>query len=249
MSKTSETGHAKNMANLESLISSITLFGEKYNPSKESIKLSSLQTLLEKTKVSFNEFYSAQTAYSKAVDDRELTFEPLSKLITRINNALKASDSNMKYDESVQSIIRKLQGRRASSKQIVEDLQSTEADEKPKNQISTSQMSYDSRIENLDRLIIQLSYIPEYVPNEIELKVETLKTLLNKLKASNSNVVTTFLKLDKARSSRNEILYHPISGVVDLASDVKSYIKSVYGTNSAEYLQISKLFFKTRLLN
>ena len=103
MSKTSESGHAKNMTNLESLISAITLFGEKYNPSKESIKLTSLQALLVSTKESFNAHYAAQTAYSKAVDNREIAFEPLSKLITRINNALKASDSNMKYDESVQS--------------------------------------------------------------------------------------------------------------------------------------------------
>ena len=50
MTKSSETGHAKNMANLESLITSISTFGNLYNPSKESIKLASLQTLLSGTK-------------------------------------------------------------------------------------------------------------------------------------------------------------------------------------------------------
>lgn len=247
MSKTSETGHAKNMANLESLISAITLFGEKYNPSKESIKLGSLQALLVSTKESFNAHYVAQTAYSKAVDDRVIAFEPLSKLITRINNALKASDSNMKYDESVQSIIRKLQGQRASAKLSAADLQTMEPDGKPKTQISTAQMSYNSRLENFDRLIIQLSSIPEYAPNEDELKIGTLQALLAVLKAANSKVIATYLQLDKARALRNETLYHPITGLVDLASDTKTYIKSLYGPSSPEYKQVAGLHFENRI--
>ncbi len=247
MSKTSESGHAKNMTNLESLISAITLFGEKYNPSKESIKLASLQALLVSTKESFNAHYAAQTAYSKAVDDREIAFEPLNKLITRINNALKASDSNMKYDESVQSIIRKLQGRRASAKLTEKEQQALTEAGTPKTQISTAQMSYDSRIENFDRLLIQLSSIPEYTPNEDELKIGTLQALLAVLKAANTNVIAAYLKLEKARGLRNEILYHPITGLIDRASDTKSYIKSLFGTASTEFKQVSGLGFENRL--
>ena len=246
MSKSSETGHAKNMANLESLITSIIAFGEKYNPAKESIKLGALQTLLTTTKDSFSGYYAAQSAYGKAVDDRETAFEPLSKLITRINHALKASDSNTKYDETVQTIIRKLQGRRASTKLTEEEQQTLTAEGKPKSQISTAQMSYDSRIENLDRLIIHLGTIPEYVPNEEELKLETLKTLYTQLKASNSAVVSAFIALDKARAHRNDILYQPLTGLVDRATDTKSYLKSLFGTTSPEYKQVSKLSFKTQ---
>ncbi len=239
MTQSSDTGHAKNMTNLESLISAITLFGEKYNPAKESIKLASLQALLATTKESFNAFYAAQTAYSKAVDDREIAFEPLNKLITRINNALKASDSNMKYDESVQSIIRKLQGQRASAKLTDEEKQALEAEGKTKTQISTSQMSYDSRLENFDRLIIQLSSIPEYAPNEEELKLDTLKSLYTQLKTANTNVIAAFLQLEKERGLRNEILYAPLTGLVDLAADTKTYIKSLYGTSSTQYKDIA----------
>jgi hypothetical protein len=46
MASISETGHAKNVTNLESLITSITAFGTSYNPSKDSIKLTALQALL-----------------------------------------------------------------------------------------------------------------------------------------------------------------------------------------------------------
>ena len=46
MASISETGHANNVANLESLIISATAFGTSYNPSKDSIKLPALQILL-----------------------------------------------------------------------------------------------------------------------------------------------------------------------------------------------------------
>lgn len=247
MSKTSETGHAKNMTNLESLITSIHTFGDQYNPAKESIKLASLQTLLSSTKESFNAYYVAQSAYGKAVDDRESAFEPLSKLITRVNNALKASDSSMRYDETIKTIIRKLQGKRASRKLNDEEQQVMGTEGTPKRQISTAQMSYDSRLENLEKLIIHLGDIPEYMPNEEDLKVETLKTLSTKLKNVNSAVVAAYIALERARADRNAILYEPLTGLVDRATDTKSYIKSVYGTTSPEYKQVSKLHFENRI--
>jgi hypothetical protein len=249
MSKTSETGHAKNMTNLGSMITSIIAFGDKYNPAKESIKLASLQTLLSSTKESFNAYYAAQSAYGKAVDDRESAFEPLSKLITRVNNALKASDTTTRNDDTIKTIIRKLQGQRASTKLTEEEQQAMGTEGTPKRQISTAQMSYDSRLENLDKLIIHLSDIGEYMPNEEELKVETLQTLSTKLKEVNGAVVAAYIALERARADRNGILYQPLTGLVDRAIDTKSYIKSVYGTTSPEYKQVGSIQFKTRLIN
>jgi hypothetical protein len=45
MATTSETGHAKNVANFDELISFVTAYGTTYNPSKASIKLTALQAL------------------------------------------------------------------------------------------------------------------------------------------------------------------------------------------------------------
>ncbi len=54
MASTSETGHAKNVTNLESLITSINALGTSYNPSRDSIKLNALQNLLNESKESLN---------------------------------------------------------------------------------------------------------------------------------------------------------------------------------------------------
>ena len=243
MASTTETGHANNVANFESLIISATAFGTSYNPSKESIKLTALQILLTNSKETLNSLNISQSAYSNAVAARESAFEPFSKLITRVNNALKASDTTVQVDESAQTIVRKLQGRRASAKITEEEKKVLEAEGKEVNQISATQLSYDSRLENLDKLIMLLESVPYYKPNEEDLKVESLKSLQADLRAKNNDVVLASIQLSNARIARNELLYKPLTGLVDTAFDFKVYIKSVFGATSPQYKQISKLKF------
>lgn len=246
MASISETSHAKNVTNLESLITSITAFGTSYNPSKDSIKLPALQTLLTNSNNSLITVNTAQSSYSIAVDAREVAFEPLGKLITRVNSALKASDSTVQIDESAQTIIRKLRGKRASAKLTDEEKQALEAEGKAANQISVSQMGYDTRLDNFDKLISLLSTVPQYNPNEEDLKINSLKALYADLKTKNTDVVTAYIQLDNARNSRNVVLYKPLTGLVDLASDSKTYIKSVFGSTSPQYKQVTKLTFVSR---
>ena len=105
-------------------------------------------------------------------------------------------------------------------------------------------MSYDSRIENLDKLIKLLESIGAYAPNEEELKTTSLTTLYNTLKVKNASVVAATTPMSNARISRNNILYKANSGMVDIALDTKTYIKSLYGATSPQYKQVSKLAFK-----
>ena len=243
MANTSETGHAKNVTNLESLITSIIALGTTYNPSRDSIKLTALQTLLNASKESLNTVNISQAAYSNAVAARKVAFEPFSKLITRVMNSLKASGASTQVVQSARTIVRKLQGRRASAKITEEEKKALEAEGKEVNQISASQMSFDNRIENFDRLIMLLSSIPLYNPNEAELKVETLKALHNQLKEKNTEVILPIVQLSNSRIARNKILYSENTGLVDVALDSKTYIKSIFGATSPQYKQISKLRF------
>lgn len=243
MTNTSETGHAKNVTNLESLITSIIALETSYNPSRDSIKLPALQALLTASKESLNAVNIAQATYSNAVAARKVAFEPFSKLITRVMNSLKASGASTQVVQSARTIVRKLQGRRASAKITEEEKKALEAEGKEVNQISASQMSFDNRIENFDRLIMLLSSIPLYNPNEAELKVEVLKALHNQLKEKNTEVILPIVQLSNSRIARNKILYNENTGLVDVALDSKTYIKSIFGATSPQYKQISKLRF------
>ena len=158
------------------------------------------------SKNSFSEVNAAQSAYSLAVDARETAFEPLSKLITRVNNALKASESSTQTDESAQTIIRKLQGKRAVAKLTEEEKKALEAEGKEVNQISASQMSYDSRLDNFDKLITLLTTVPQYSPNEEELKIQSLKATYNNLKSKNTDVVSAYIQLAASRKKKGKLV-------------------------------------------
>ena len=244
MASTSETGHAKNAANFDELISFAAGYGAAYNPSKPALKIPALQALSVSAKAAISAVNAAAPAYSNAVSARETAFEPLDTLSTRIKNAIKATDTTEKVDETVETIVRKLQGRRATPKKSEDELKALAAEGKEANEISSSQMSYDSQLDNFDKLIKLLASIALYAPNEPELKVTALTTLYNDLKTKNTAAVSAATPLSNARLARNEIMYKPLTGMVDIALDTKTYIKSVFGASSPQYKQISKLAFR-----
>ena len=243
MSSTSETGHAKNVANFEYLISFCTGYGTAYNPVKESIKLTVLNTLLAGAKTSLINVNTGLAPYNNALNEREIAFASLSKLVTRIINALDASNVSKQAVSDAKTIARKIQGRRSSQVlPTIPDDPNTPEDESQKS-ISASQMSYDLRIQNFEQLIQLLSSITGYAPNENDLKVTTLTTLLADLKTKNSTAISALAPLSNARLSRNTVLYAAETGLVDIAAEVKKYVKSVYGATSPQYKQISGLKF------
>ncbi len=153
------------MANFEKLIANVTGFGTVYNPSKENIKIPALIAPLETAKGAITNVNLAEPAYKNAVSASELAFKQLSKLIIRVNNSLKASDSSTQVDDSAMTLVRKLQSRRSTPKMTEDEKQATTAEGKAVNEASFSQMSYDSRLDNFDKYIKLLASVLEYAPN------------------------------------------------------------------------------------
>ena len=75
MASTSETGHAKNAANFEDLISFCTGYGVTYNPSKVAIKLPGLTTLSTNANAALQAVKVAKTAYDNTTNAREVAFK------------------------------------------------------------------------------------------------------------------------------------------------------------------------------
>jgi hypothetical protein len=116
MASTTETGHAKNVAHFDELISSALGYGNAFNPSKASIKVEALQSVSTTAKSAIGVVNSLFPALSNAVAAREAAFAPLSKLVTRALNSLKATDTTVQVDESARTFARKIQGKRATAK-------------------------------------------------------------------------------------------------------------------------------------
>jgi hypothetical protein len=244
MTSNSETGHAKNVSNFDQLIVYVTSYGSKYNPSKPAIKLDALDVLKNSANKALDDVNLALPAYSNAVAARDEAFNPLSKLVTRVFNALKATGTTEQVDENAQTLVRKITGKRATAKKTDQEKEALKAQGKEVKEISTSQMSFDSRLGNFDKFIKLLGSIPLYIPNEVELSVAGLQVLYTDLSAKNSAVVLATTELSNARIARNKVLYNELTGLVDTAADVKTYLKSVYGTTAPEFKQVSQLAFK-----
>lgn len=246
MPSTSETGHAKNVANLEDLISFCQGYGTTYNPSKNALKLAQLQTQLASCKANIASVTSTSIAFNNAVNARLIAFDGLKKLSTRLVNALGAVGATEQIVKDAKTINTKLQGSHTKLTKGDSGKTTPTADtvsETPKT-ISSSQQSYSSLVEHFSKMITLLSTEPAYVPNENDLKVVTLNALLTNLKNSNTAVINSYTTVSNSRISRNQSLYNTANGLCTTAKDVKAYIKSVFGASSPQYKQVSKLEFK-----
>ena len=72
--------------------------------------------------------------------------------------------------------------------------------------------------------------------------------IFNELKAKNLSVITAEVSLSNARIARNDIMYKENSGLVFIAVDVKTYIKSVFGATSPQFKQTSNLKFRNYMV-
>ena len=159
-------------------------------------------------------------------------------------NALKASDTPVQADESVRMLIRKIRGTRVSAKLTDEEKLTLSAEGKEIRENSSSQTSFDNRLENFERLIKLLSGFPLYAPNEPELRVESLRALYSDLMLKNAAVVAANVSVSNARIARNAIFYNADTGLVDIALAVKAYVRSLFGASSPQFKQLSKLEFR-----
>jgi hypothetical protein len=242
MSSSSETGHAKNVANFEDLLSFCTGYGATYNPSKVSIKLPALVILRTTAQGALVLVTGSSTGFINATNARVIVFDPIKPLSTKIVNALSATDATDELIDDAKSINRKIQGGRKGGNNTPPP--PPEGTPPPDDdQISVSQQSYDSLIENFEKLIDLVGSEPSYTPNEVELQVVTLTALAVDLRAKNTDVVSATTVLSNARIARNKTLYLPKAGLVDIAQEIKKYVKSVFGATSPEYKQVSKIKF------
>jgi hypothetical protein len=251
MASTSETGHAKNVANLEDLIVFCTNYGALYNPVKDSMKLGELNSLLVSANSSLQTVRASKSVYDNSTNVREVAFKPLKKLATKIVNAMAVSHALKQNVDDVKSINLKIQGRRATAiKKTVATAKTSIVEEGAIETIeivktaSVSQQSFNNIIDHFEHLVHTLTIESNYAPNEDELKISTLNTLLGELRSKNSDVINATANLSNARIARDKALYGEGTGLCDIALDVKNYIKSVFGATSPQYKQVSGLSFK-----
>ena len=238
MASVSETGHAKNVANLQDLISFVTGYGATYNPTKNALKLPQLNALATASQASLADVVTKNTAYNNKVNERVVAFSNLKALSTRLINALQTTDATTQKVADAKAFNKKLQGVRAKAVTTPPDPNAPAP-----TTISTSQQSYDQQIQHLAGIISVLQTEPSYAPNENDLKIVTLTAKQADLTAKNNAVATAYTNVSNSRIARDTNLYATTTGLFDIATEVKKYVKSVYGATSPQFAQIKGIEF------
>ena len=238
MASTSEVGHNKNVANFNSGYQILEEMGLLYNPSNVKIKLQNLDPLRATLQTTITVLNQKIPPYKNAVAAREQAFAPISKLMTRVVSNVKSLELSDTEKENIATQVKKIRGDQ-KVKKVNPETSETET-------ISTSQMSYDNRISNLDVLINQLSSYPQYAPNEIDLQIVTLQTLKTNLQTLSSSVNTAGNAIITARTNRNNALYNSENNIIKLVKDIKSYLKSLGDSGKPYYNAFVLLKFKDK---
>lgn len=256
MASKSETGHAKNVANFESLISFCVGYGVKYNPSNPNLQVLALQSQLASTQANISSVQTTSVDFNNAVNARIIAFNGLKTLSTQLVNALDSTGATPEIVKNAKSVNAKIQGTKMTK---ADSGKSTKADagiiEEPIDPtapvidtvktISSAQLSYTNLVEHFTKMVTILSTEPAYVPNEIELQVATLNTLATTLKNTNTGVINAYTTVSNSRIARNQSLYNPTNGLCQIAKEVKLYVKSIFKASSPQFKQVSAIEFKT----
>ncbi|MHB8402096.1 MAG: hypothetical protein ACYDCN_08790, partial [Bacteroidia bacterium] len=224
---TTETGHAKNVANFETLIIDCQGFGVSYNPSNPDIVIAQLQTIYTNADGAVTDVATKHNAMEHEINTHEVLFITLKPLATSIMAALRASGANAQTIKNGQTINRKIQGQRVTKKIVVPPIPTPLPPNPTPNpgrvaapiNISTSQQSYDNLVTHFSELVSYVAQYPAYNPNERDLKIVSLNAAVTTFTAANNAVKTTHTAYATAMATRTKTLYDPITGLVQIAKE------------------------------
>lgn len=244
MTSTSETGHSKNVAHFQQLIAFCKSYGPAYNPSRNQLTITSLEAALAQAQAALASVTATKTTFDNATNNRKEGFTDLKKFATQVVSALKASGASSLAVADAKTSARKMQGRRAKAITPPATPAANLTEAKEDKHISVSQLSFDSQVEHFSKLVQTVSQQPNYNPNEKPLTIGTLQNQLQQLASLNNDVINTYTDWNKARLNRTAVFYTPLTGLVQVAADVKDYVKSIFGASSNEFKQAAALSFK-----
>lgn len=236
------TGHAKNAANFETVLLTLNNLGAAYSPSQSLIQPTALHTRLTAAKVALGAVDTAEANKKIAINQRNAEFDPLEKFVVNVKRAAEVDINDAAFTAELAAIVRKFRGDRASA--APEDDPATLDVDESKNRNAGPSRGFDSLIAYFADLIALLKTQVSYDPNEEEMKIAGLEARLAALEAKNNAAKTANAALGSAIDARDEVLYHPDTGVLKLVKLIKTQLSRTLGTDSAAYQQITALEFR-----
>ena len=237
---TYETGHVKNVANLLNYNQFITTLGATYNPSMATITLSALTAMQATAKLKLDAVTALADVWKTATNNREIEFETLNSFSTQLQSILKTTDASQQTIDDFAFLINKMRGnsgnaaKKAAAKAAAKSAVPNAEEDAPKF-ISSSQQSFDQKIEHFGKMILILQGVTTYAPNEANMQIAALQAKLTNLQNLNISATKASADLKAARIDRNTFYYVANTGMLDTIKKSKNYIGGLYGKTSQQY--------------
>lgn len=244
MAIVSAAGNKTNVANFDKLVIDVGALGSVYAPTKPNIKMDALNIQNTKNKLVDANETSTLFALNNAKNNRVDSIAKTNDLITRSSNSVRASDIPQSTKEDLLAIAAFFLGRARAVKRSVVNHTAQGDVTTTTTAMVTNPKDIDSRISYLESYIKLLATVTTYNPNEANIKVANLTTVLNDIKAKRAAELNAEAAHKIALIARNEAMYAPGTGIIDIANDVKAYVKSVFGASSQQYKTLTTLKFK-----
>lgn len=233
-----KTGTLKNVAAFEKLVGICHDLGASYDPSKAALTPTALATLLEKAQQHLEAVKRAHMVFTLAVNARQETFARINPLVGRVVRALAASESSKQNLYDVRLLNRKLKPQ--SNPATSSKTGTGEEGSVVTSSYSSSRLDYDGKADTFASLLELLKGCEAYKPNEVDLKLPALNSLLVQLRQSSAAVDKAGQVLAMARINRNKVMFGK-DGVHETGTAVKEYIRSVMGVRSEVAKELGKL--------
>ena len=241
-----KTSKVNQVATFEKLLGFCNAQGAVYKPSKASIQLAALNTLLTQARQSLKAADVSRTAYENALNARQTVFSTIPKMASRIIDALIASGASPEVVEDAGAIRRRFSS--PAKVLIPSPGQTTLPDGTAQGeayQRRLSQLDLASKIENFERLVNRVSAEPLYKPNEADLTLAGLTTFAIQLRTLNKNVIVANQAMRNANRALNATLFNG-NGIHGTALATKAYVRSVFGKRSEQHKEIALYQFIKR---
>lgn len=233
--------HVQNLQSFDKVIRICTGLGGSYNPGQQNLQVYAMSAKLNIAQQIWEEVKAAQQAYDNATNARELGFRHIRKLSSNVYGLLKACGANPLLLKDALNSKRRIWGARISKPKVAAPKSAEGEEEDPRDPRPSYGKAYLVTAEYFDRLVKTVASESRYMPNEPHLTLPRLHETLMELFALNKAVAEAEIRLDEARSKRNNVYYVAPDNLVSTASAVRTYVRSVFGFQSQEHQLLQKI--------
>lgn len=232
--------NVKNVEALARLVGLCTGLGGQYNPGNQNLQVANMQTLLSNAREVLLKVSTTKTEFENATDKREMLFDEVRNVVTRIIEELRSSGATSLSIANAQTMARKIKGTRHKAEPESSETGQPDAEVPAKRRARG--LDYASVAHHFEKLIETLASEANYEPSAA-LQVPQLKQMLTQMYQVNGEVLQAFVKWNSARSERDELLYGKNGSLIVLGRKVKHKVRAVFGFSSKAYQDVREVRF------